>query len=85
MGKTAMRLQLAGEMRKYNRANPDRRVFVVHYDDFNAYLGPLDQHLPRLYRGKADRALQSVRLWDHMDAILCEGVTSLVNGVIAPS
>ncbi len=82
-GKTAMRLQLASEYRKFNAKNPDQRLFVIHYDDFNAYLGPFEQHLTRINRGKPDRVLQAVRLWDHMDAILCEGVTQLVNGSIA--
>lgn len=80
-GKTAMRLQLAGEYAKHNQAHPDKRVFVVQYDDFNTYLGRIEHHMPSRYRGKPEKILQSIRLWDHMDAILCEGVTSLIDAI----
>ena len=37
-GKTAMRLQLVNEIREHNKANPNGRVFIVEYDDFNPFL-----------------------------------------------
>ncbi len=81
-GKTAIRLQLGRHYSAHNAAHPDKRLFIVEYDDFNKYLGPLEQHLSRGARGKPDKILQAVRLWDHMDAILCEGVTELVDDLL---
>src|SRR4029077_7167733 len=37
-GKTALRLQAAAELEKYNQGHPGERVFVISYDDFNPYL-----------------------------------------------
>ena len=37
-GKTALRLQIAQHLGEHNRRRPDRRVFVVHYDDLNPFL-----------------------------------------------
>lgn len=81
-GKTAMRLQLATQYQKYNDEHPEARVFVIHYDDFNSYLGPLEHRLGSRYRGKPDKVLGQIQIWDHMDAILCEGVTDLVDQVL---
>lgn len=83
-GKTAMRLQLINHVTAHNLRHPDQRVFLIPYDDFNAYLGPLEEHLPRRARNHPDRILSALRLWDHMDAMLSEGVTRLVDGVLSP-
>jgi hypothetical protein len=37
-GKTALRLQIARHLTDYNAEHPDHQVFVVSYDDFNAFL-----------------------------------------------
>src|SRR5262249_35792451 len=81
-GKTALRLQIVDQIARYNREHPDRRVLVVEYDDFNPFL---DAFRDRLFGGKrrADRSLESWRLWDHMDAILTLGVTRLVDKVLS--
>jgi hypothetical protein len=84
-GKTAMRLQLIHQIARHNSEDPERKVFLVCYDDFNAYLGPLEEHLPRRARGNPDRVLGSLRLWDHMDAILSEAVTQLVDRILQPN
>ncbi len=78
-GKTAMRLQLIEHLSRHNQDNPTKRVFFVEYDDFNRYLGPFEQTLSRRTKGKPEKVLESLRLWDHMDAILCESVTKLVD------
>ncbi len=83
-GKTAMRLQLINHVSRHNAEHPDQRVFLVCYDDFNAYLGPLEEHLPRRVRGNPDRVLGALRLWDHMDALISEGVTQLVDRILQP-
>ena len=80
-GKTAIRLQIVKQVQEYNAAHPEARVFVIEYDDFNPFL---DAFRDRLFgrKRKADRALQSWRLWDHMDAILSLGVSRLVRGIL---
>ena len=80
-GKTAMRLQIARHLQKFNDENRDRRVFVIEYDDFNPYL---DRFRERLFSRKrrVDKVLSQWKLWDHMDAILMLGVTSLVDNIL---
>ena len=66
-GKTALRLQAASEFEAYNRANPDHRVFVIAYDDFNPYL----DHFRTATRARNSlEALKQWRLQEHMDVVL---------------
>lgn len=80
-GKTAMRLQIVRHLADHNRAHPDRRLFVVEYDDFNPFLDRFRDKLgPR--RRKVEQVLAAWKLWDHMDAILSLGVTRLVDRIL---
>ncbi|MBM3963578.1 MAG: hypothetical protein FJ308_00705 [Planctomycetes bacterium] len=81
-GKTAMRLQLIDHIESHNQSHPDQKVFLICYDDFNAYLGPFEEHLPRRSRNHPERVLSSLRLWDHMDAMLSEGITQLLDRLL---
>ncbi|HEY2414710.1 MAG TPA: hypothetical protein VGI40_20865 [Pirellulaceae bacterium] len=80
-GKTAMRLQLARHLERYNERNPGRRLFVVHYDDFNPFLDRFRDRLSKRNR-TSERVLKQFRLWDHMDAILSLAVTGLVDRIL---
>jgi hypothetical protein len=80
-GKTAMRLQLARHLEQYNAGHPGRRIFVVHYDDFNPFLDRFRDRLGSRNR-RADRALAQWKLWDHMDSILSLAVTGLVDRIL---
>jgi hypothetical protein len=80
-GKTAMRLQIAWRLSEYNRAHPGKRLYVIHYDDFNHFLDRFSDKLGRRGR-RADRALAQWQLWDHMDAVLSLGVTGLVDRIL---
>lgn len=80
-GKTAMRLQLARHMQQYNREHPGKRLFVVHYDDFNPFLDRFRDRQSHRNR-RPDRVLQHWKLWDHMDAILSLAVTGLVDRIL---
>ncbi len=75
-GKTALRLQAVSELDAYNHAHPEERVFVICYDDFNPYL---DHFKAALKARDTIQALSKWRLQDHMDAILAQGVTQLVD------
>ena len=37
-GKTALRLQIAQQLAEHNRRQPQRRLYVIEYDDFNPFL-----------------------------------------------
>jgi hypothetical protein len=80
-GKTAMRLQIARKLEDYNRQHVEKKIYIIHYDDFNPFL---DRFRDKLSRGRqrSDRVLAQWRLWDHMDAILTLGVTGLIDRLL---
>ncbi len=79
-GKTALRLQAVAELDSYNQSHPTERVFVISYDDFNPYL----DHFKAAVKAKdTAAALTKFRLQDHMDAIMAQGVTQLVDALTA--
>ena len=80
-GKTAMRLQIARHLEAHNASHPDNQLFVIQYDDFNPFLDRFTERLSKRRR-RVDRALAEWKLWDHMDAILCLGVTGLVDRIL---
>lgn len=81
-GKTAMRLQIDRHLHRFNEENPDRRVFVIRYDDFNPFLDHFCERMSRRTTKKPEKVLDQWKLWDHMDAILCLGVTDLVDRIL---
>ncbi|MBO6738461.1 MAG: hypothetical protein JJ916_01250 [Phycisphaerales bacterium] len=79
-GKTAIRLQLAAKIDRHNAEHPDRKVFLIPYDDLNAALDRFNSS----QGGKKDaNPFTSMRLVDHMDAILSIG-TARVMGALLP-
>jgi hypothetical protein len=87
-GKTALRLQIAGQIDEHNAKHPDGRVFVIEYDDFNPFLDRFADRLSSRKRRDAGKVLAEWKLWDHIDAILALGVTGVVDrliGVAQPS
>jgi len=84
-GKTAMRMQIAGQIKAHNEGHPDQQLFVVEYDDFNPMLDRFADRLSGRKRRHADRVLAEWKLWDHMDAILSLGVTSVVDRLLGLS
>ena len=87
-GKTAMRLQMAGRIALHNAQPQNGRLFVIEYDDFNPFLDRFADRLSARKQRDPAKVLAEWKLWDHMDAILSLGVTSLVDrllGVPQPS
>lgn len=78
-GKTAIRLQLADRVSEHNRAHPDRKVFLIPYDDLNTYL---DHYHDISGEDEPLESFKGMRLVDHMDAILSVGVTQLVDHLL---
>lgn len=82
-GKTAMRLQIDRHLQRYNEDHPNERVFVIRYDDFNPFLDHFCERMSRRMNKKPEKVLESWKLWDHVDAILCLGVTDLGDRILA--
>ena len=80
-GKTALRLQIARHIEVYNRTHPESQLFTIEYDDFNPFLDRFRERMASR-QSRADRMLTQWKLWDHMDAILSLGVTSLIDGIL---
>ena len=80
-GKTALRLQIVRHLGQHNRSHMRERVYVIEYDDFNPFL---DRFADRLsaHKRQSGRVLGEWKLWDHMDAILSLGVTSLIDRIL---
>jgi hypothetical protein len=80
-GKTAIRMQIARHLADHNAEQPEHQVFVVEYDDFNAFLDRFRDCFSGRRR-RPERLLEQWRLWDHIDAILSLGVTQLVDRIL---
>jgi hypothetical protein len=78
-----MRLQIDRHLTRYNHEHPDRRVFIIRYDDFNPFLDHFCERLGTFHSKKPEKVLDAWKLWDHMDSILCLGVTDLVDQALA--
>ncbi|QDT09174.1 hypothetical protein [Stieleria marina] len=81
-GKTAMRLQIDQHLQKYNKDNPAEQVFIIRYDDFNPFLDHFCERMSRRTTRKPEKVLDAWKLWDHMDSLLCLGVTNFVDDVV---
>lgn len=82
-GKTAMRMQVAGRIARHNAQAPSgARLFVIEYDNFNPFLDHFADRLSSRKQRDASKVLAEWKLWDHMDAILSLGVTSLVDRLL---
>lgn len=81
-GKTAMRLQVDRHLSRYSEENPEKRIYVIRYDDFNPFLDHFRERMSRRTNKKPEKVLDAWRLWDHMDSILCLGVTDLVDRIL---
>ncbi len=78
-GKTAIRLQVAGRIDRHNREHPDRKIFMIPYDDLNAMLDKYEKqsHI----KGDAN-PFEGMRLVDHMDAMISIGTGRVLNAIL---
>ena len=67
-GKTALKLQMVRQFERHDADHPERKTFVVLYDDFNPFL---DRFIDRVGpKRPVEKVLAHWKLWDHIDAIL---------------
>ena len=79
-GKTAIRLQIAGRIDRHNQAHPDRKIFMIPYDDLNA---SLDRYQQQSGSKKSNaNPFEDMRLVDHMDAMLAIGTGRVLNAIM---
>lgn len=78
-GKTAIRLQLGHAVARHNASDADHKVLLVPYDDLNAVL---DRIHDRAGAGSPLESLKTIRLVDHMDAVLHSVVPRLVDALL---
>lgn len=78
-GKTAIRLQIEASLREHNAREGVRSAVLVAYDDLNPLLGRL---AARAGKGGAPEAFKTIRLSDHMDAILRVAMTGVTDALL---
>ncbi|MEZ6318519.1 MAG: hypothetical protein R3B49_07175 [Phycisphaerales bacterium] len=80
-GKTAIRMQIADRVARRNKRYPDARTLVIAYDELNGFL---DQVCERDAGKRRDplETFKSIRLVDHMDAILAIGTGRISSALI---
>lgn len=80
-GKTAMRLMLEQRIAEHNTNHPERRAWVVRYDDLNPVLDRFAHAVRGNKAGDDEALLAKLRLSDHQDAILSRAVTRLIDSL----
>jgi hypothetical protein len=83
-GKSGLRLALQRGLVEHNKQHPERRVFSIEYTEFDSFLDLVPQNLT--LRGGSMSAGKTVARFtqaDHIDAILCNGVSSLTDTLLA--
>ncbi|MGC9328284.1 MAG: hypothetical protein ACP5I1_11665 [Candidatus Hinthialibacter sp.] len=83
-GKSALRLMTRRRLEKFNEENPQEKIFLIDYIDFNPFLS----RFRRAISARADdrqAAQDVVKRWkisDHLDAILSLGVTQFIDQIL---
>lgn len=78
-GKTAIRMQIAKRINEHNKANPDKKVMLVAYDELNTLL---DQFHQRSGGGEVLDSFSRIRLVDHIDGVLMRVVPGVVDAIV---
>lgn len=81
-GKTAIRLQIARRIAAHNASHPDRKVFLIPYDDLNGHLDSLHRRLGGSAGKDPGESFRKIRLVDHIDALVSLGTGRIVNALI---
>lgn len=83
-GKSGLRLTMRRRLETYNYDNPEKRVFYVEYNDFDGFIEQFRRTIKAHgdAASVADKVLDQWSAADHLDAMLCLGVTKLADEVL---
>ncbi len=81
-GKTAIRIQIADRIARFNAQRPDARCLLVAYDDLNPILDRFVARVDNDRKPDPAEALTKFRLVDHIDALLAIVVPRLVDSLL---
>lgn len=73
---------MAGRIAQHNTLSRNGRLYLIEYDNFNPFLDHFADRLSARKQRNPAHVLAEWKLWDHMDAILSLGVTSLVDRLL---
>ena len=83
-GKSALRLMIKRRVDEFNRKNPEEKVFLFEYIDFNPYMSQFRRSI--VARADDSQAAEEVvkrwKIADHLDAVLSLGTTKLANEIL---
>jgi len=75
-GKTALRLLMEQRLREYNEKNPDKKTWIVRYDEWNHMV---DRTVGSEAAASDPESFQKIRLDDHVDKIVSLVVTEIID------
>lgn len=83
-GKSALRLMMRRNIDEFNEQNPEKKVFLIEYTDFNQFISNYSSTLPSRSdeAGDAKEVISRWKLSDHLDCILSLGFTKLVDEIV---
>ncbi|MBI1389543.1 MAG: hypothetical protein GC154_13960 [bacterium] len=82
-GKSALRLMMRRRLEQHNQENPDNRVFLIEYIDYNPYMSQFRRAIGvRNDDHAADKVIQRWGIAEHLDCILSLGVSQLVDQIV---
>ncbi len=83
-GKSALRLVMGRKLDEFNKDNPDKKVFLIEYVDFNPFMSIFRRRIGA--RADDRQASQDVvkrwKISDHLDAILSLGSTKFIDQIL---
>lgn len=82
-GKSGLRVMMRRRIDSHNRRQPDEKVFLVEYTDFDQFLDQFRRATVGIKSSiSAEKTLSQWSIADHLDAILCNGVSRLVEQIL---
>lgn len=81
-GKTALRLLMEQRLKEFNEEHPDRKTWIVRYDDWNHFV---DRTVGSESEAAKPESFEKIRLEDHLDKIISMVTTEIVDAASRPS
>jgi len=80
-GKTALRLLMEQRLKEYNEANPEKKTWIVRYDEWNHMV----DRTVGVANAENPENFKRIRLEDHIDKIISMVVTEIVDAASRPT